>query len=489
VAAVYDRHFFGAHRAPLQGLPGRDAPASPRNWLTGHRLVATHLRRTVSSPFAHATLELRFRAGWQRAAFLLLTGAASLFLAYHAIRWAYAERLADADTLQPLQRAATLDARNPRIFDKLGRLDLYALGSPPNPGAVDYFRRATELASFEADYWADLASACEWKHDLVCADRSVNQALRLDPMAPRFEWLTANYFIRTERPADALPHLRRLLKLSADYAEPTFDLCAHAFANPDIVLTDVLSKESDPGLKLAFVNYAATHGQMGVAAHVWSGVSAAKLAIPFDRVRPYLQQLLAAGDISEAETVWNDLQRVGSISSQPSDSLIYNGDFAHAPLNGGFDWQSAKLPYVQLDFSDPSGPAGTHCLRVDFTVPRNDDVELAFQLVPVQPRTTYLLSSRVRSVTLTSDSGPRLAVADALCPTCLAAETDGILGTTPWHLLTLRFTTGDKTRLLRLSIRRLRSRSFPPNITGGFWLGDVSLRAETPAGGASKHER
>ena len=453
---------------------------------SGHE---TTVLTTSSRLLRETAFFLPLRSRWQRGIFLFAIGISALLLAYGATRWAYAERLGNTNQLQPLQRAADLDAHNPEFYDKLGLVCLFSVDTTRTTEAVKYFEQATRLAPRRAEYWADLASACDWSADLACSDASLNQAVKLGPMTPRFEWLTANHYIRTERASLALPHLRRLLALSAGYAQPTFDLCAHAFGGPDVVLGQVLSPQSDPALQLAFLDYEAAHGRLDVAARIWSGISTAHLT--FDEAQPYFLRLLEAGEIELAKTVWNDLRRPGAISAnEATDNLVFNGSFEHVPINAGFDWQFPKLPYIHTDFADPSAAAGTHCLRLDFTVARNDEVEPVFELVPVRPSASYVLTFQVRSERITSDSGPRIRVLDALDPASLNTQSEGTVGTTPWHPVAFRFTTGAHTRLLRLSVWRPRSRSFPPNLTGSFWLDDVSLKPEPPGaeGKSTKRE-
>ena len=105
-----------------------------------------------------------------------------------------------------------------------------------------------------------------------------------------------------------------------------------------------------------------------------------------------------------------------------------------------------------------------------------------YQIVPVAPNRTYALTAYVRSEGLTSDSGPRLRVLDAACFTCLNAATEKTVGTTPWHPLTLPFVTAAQTEAVRLSVWRPRSRTFPAEISGRFWVDAVSLRAVDSAG-------
>jgi hypothetical protein len=111
-------------------------------------------------------------------------------------------------------------------------------------------------------------------------------------------------------------------------------------------------------------------------------------------------------------------------------------------------------------------------------VGQNDDFEPVYQIVPVVPNHSYSLTAYARSMDITSDSGPRLRVTDPECPTCLNALTDATVGSTPWHQVTIGFTSGPQTQAVRVSVWRPRSRVFPMEISGSFWLDAVSLRAE-----------
>ncbi len=59
------------------------------------------------------------------------------------------------------------------------------------------------------------------------------------------------------------------------------------------------------------------------------------------------------------------------------DNLIFNGDFEQSPLKAGFDWRASPQTFLAVDFSAPGAYHGAHCLRVDFTVSRNDEYEPA----------------------------------------------------------------------------------------------------------------
>jgi hypothetical protein len=198
-------------------------------------------------------------------------------------------------------------------------------------------------------------------------------------------------------------------------------------------------------------------------------------------VQPYIDRLLAQGRYQDAQAVWWQLEARGTIARpavhEPGD-LMFNGDFEQPPLGAGFDWRSQPSPYVSVDFADATPFAGAHCLRLDFPVGQNDVFEPVYQIVPVVPNQTYSLAAYARSVDITSDSGPRLRVTDPDCPTCLDAFTDPTVGSTAWHELKLNFTASPQTRAVRVSVWRPRSRVFPMELSGTFWLDAVSLRAQ-----------
>src|SRR5207248_1809299 len=160
---------------------------------------------------------------------------------------------------------------------------------------------------------------------------------------------------------------------------------------------------------------------------------------------------------------------------------VFNGDFEQAPLNAGFDWRYSPTHYVFLDFGDDSAQHSSRCLRLEFTLSRNEEYEPVYQLVCVLPNQPYLLSAYVRSVGFTSDSGPRLRVVDPACASCLNVSEDGTVGTSPWHAVNLTFSTGPATRLVKVSIWRPLGRTYPMTITGSFWIDSVSLRAQDEA--------
>jgi tetratricopeptide (TPR) repeat protein len=415
--------------------------------------------------------------------FLLALGLAALWLGGEAVRIVIASSLEGSTRLSQLRRALTLDPDNPKLHYQFGLIYSYSPEDIDPAEAVKHFRRATELNPCRTIYWSSLASACDSVGDHACADRAMERALTLSPMTPRLHWLAANHYLVTDRAEVALPHFQRLLELSPQYAWPTFRLCLKATRDPQVVLEKVLPSGADAKLKLLFVDFLAVEGNPDFAYGVWRQTVVNDSPFAFWLAAPYLQRLLDLGRYKEAIDVWGDLERLGIVNKPPSedrDNLIYNGDFEQPPLNAGFDWRTSELPYLWFAFPDSGAYQGRRCLRLDFTVGRNDESEAVYQFVPAAPNQGYLLTAYTRSDDITSDSGPRLRVADPACPACLDVWTETTVGTTPWHPVILKFSTGAQTQVVRVSVWRPRSRTFPTEITGTFWLDTVSLKATGP---------
>ena len=312
----------------------------------------------------------------------------------------------------------------------------------------------------------------------------------------------------------------------------------HNALTPDAIFQTVLADPIEPAVQVSYVDFLSARGDNDAAFRIWELINVKKLVatdvdptgdpstdgstdgqspsdppqppgpaahrpsairlltdnpsangqspIPFASVEPYLDRLIGLGRIEEAVTVWGDLERLGTVSkpseiekfaaSWRDDNLVFNGDFEQFPMNAGFDWHwSGQLTYLAVDFSAPAAYHGARCLRIDFTVSRNQEYAPVYQIVPVLPNHAYRVEAYVRSEDITSDTGPSLRVSDTRQPGFLDAISDTTVGTTPWHAVRVYFSTGRNTNAVRLSLWRPLGRVFPTEITGSFWLDRVSL--------------
>jgi hypothetical protein len=253
---------------------------------------------------------------------------------------------------------------------------------------------------------------------------------------------------------------------------------------PDLIFQEILADSADSEIKVGYVDFLSRQGDDDDAYRIWRLVAEKPRPFPFSSAKAYLERLVASDRIQEAEVVWQDLQRLGIVKRSEvnaRDNLIFNGDFEQSPLNAGFDWRWSRRTYLAVDFSAPGGYHDAHCLRIDFTVSRNEEYEPVYQIVPVLPNHAYRLDAYVRSEDITSDTGPYLRVSDTQQHSFEDALSQTTVGTTPWHPVLLFFSTGLETQSVRLSIWRPRGRTFPAEISGSFWIDAVSLKDTSPA--------
>jgi hypothetical protein len=422
----------------------------------------------------------------------LALGLVALFISGEALRIGIAGSLEDSADPSALLFALRLDPANPDLHHRLGFVYSHGRQNINPAEAIKHLRLATELNPHKALFWLSLASACDSVQDTACADQALARALSLTPRTPRAYWIAANQYLLASQTDAALPQFRRLLELSPEYDWPAFRLCLAALGDPLMVLQKVLPRGPEARVKLDYVNFLSDQGDEDLTYRVWTKAVANASAFPFSWAEPYLQHLLDLGHYQEASGVWQDLERLGVVNKALSgerDNLIFNGGFEQAPLNAGFDWRKGSAPYLWVDFAEQPAYQGLRCLRLDFTVGRNEESEPFYQIVPVAPNRPYLLTAYARSEDITSDSGPRLRVLELGCQGCLDVSSETTVGTTPWHRVSLTFSTGAQTQVIRVSVWRPRSRVFPTEITGTFWLDAVSLEPVPPRDSEAKRQK
>ena len=421
---------------------------------------------------------------WIFLASLILAGSA---LVYFGGRTATADTLANSQNIECVKWAVKLDPSNPATHYRLGALRLFSWDKPDSFAAIHHLRRAVELSPNNGPYWLALAAAVESVGDASAAQNAIQYALDRRPMSPDYWWRAANYYLRAGQYESAWEHFRRVLQLSPSHADLVFRLCYRASSDPRVVAEKVLPSDALPALRLAYVDFLTSHRDYEDAFNVWQQIASKGLQtkITFPSAQPYIDRLIADNRPEEAMSVWDDLLKWRVIlrpaSVNPGDA-VFNGTFEQAPLNAGFDWRTTPLPYVVTDLQSPGPLRGAKSARVDFTVKHNEEYEILFQFVPVEPRRAYRVQAMVRSESITSDSGPRMRVVDAASPARLETATAPVTGTTDWHPIELAFSTGSDTRLVRLAVWRARSRTFPLEISGRFWIGAVSMIASGSPG-------
>lgn len=437
------------------------------------------VKRLLSAGSFEFRLDHRLRA----TVILLAIGVPGLLLAVKTVKIAIAATIGKSYNSPDLLEALALDPSDPGLHYRLGLAYCSSLEDFHPKEGLQQLHEAIALDPRQPIYWSGLATACQALGDKTCADQAIERTLELSPMTPHYYWDAANHYLLEGRSKMALSKFRRLIELAPQYAPQTFRLCLSTLDEPGEVYHEVLANAQNPGLNLNYINFLTAHGEGSAAYPIWQATLAEKQTFPVSLAAPYLDWLILHEQDHQALAAWQGLEQRGIVRTPPggnADNRVFNGSFEQAPLNLGLDWRIRKESYTWIEIDHSEAYEGHNCLQLDFTVSRNGEYEPVIQYVPVAPNHAYLLAAYVRSESLSSDSGPRLRVVDPACPSCLDVSTPGTVGTTPWHQVSVSFTTGPNTDWVRLSLWRPRSRSFPTAISGTFWLDAVTLKGAGP---------
>jgi len=456
---------------------GREANLS-KSGSAARLFRSLHLRELVAKNLYPSVGPGIYLGSRPRAAFFVLViGLPALAFAALTLRITLAGSWGKTGDRQRIQRALALDSPNPELHCALGLLYLWGQSGTARQ-AVQELRKAVELSPHSGTYWSGLFKACYAAGDLTCADQAVLRAMELTPSKPQYTWEAALHQVNAGRRSEAVFACARFLRLQPARADEVFQLLQRGFKDLEFIWSELVSPSGNINTMLAYLNFLGQKGNFELAERCWQQMISSGPPVSFAAVQPYLERLLAAGHYAEAARVWHYLLHNGGIALPPDtdkDNLIFNGSFEQLPLNGGFDWRHAPQTYLEVDFANPSAHSGRRALQLHFTVRDNSEYEPVYQLVPVMPGQRYLLTAFVRSEEIASDSGPRLRVVDPKCPACLTVESEGTTGTSPWRQVVRPFQAGPETEAVRISIWRPRGRSYPMDITGRFWIDDVSL--------------
>jgi tetratricopeptide (TPR) repeat protein len=370
-------------------------------------------------------------------------------------------------------------------------IHLTSLDSQNRGNAVAELHTAVNLNPRWARAWSGLAKACYAINDLPCEQAAARKTTQLAPSNPEYSWDAAVYSVLAGDAEEATNNLKKYLGLRPERRVDAYRLLLSGFGDPHIAWQKLLDGNANVQARGEYLGLLAETGDFESAGILWKELQQSRAPVSAEATQLYVDSLLASNRPAAAEQVWSYLLKSDPALKQDTDdpgNLIYNGGFERTPLGYGLDWRYQKYPYANLNFEASSAHTGRHALELEFTVPANGQYELINQLVPVKPSSSYTLSAMIRSEGITSDSGPRLLVTDVNCSSCLSVSTPATTGTTPWHSTEVNFTTGPQTELIRLSIYRPRSHSYPEEIAGQIWFDDVSLRPQMPSGEGREHQ-
>jgi tetratricopeptide (TPR) repeat protein len=413
----------------------------------------------------------------------------------------FATWLGNRPELTSLKRAAWLDSGNAEYRNHLGRYYDFVARDPAT--ALEHYRAAVALNPHSASFWLDLAGAYQIMGDTANQTAALARAIQADPMTPDVAWDAANFYLVQGENEKALREFRIVMANEDDSSlvamavqfcwriEPDVGALlrdavpqnANAYIafltlfeqDVDLLLGKIAKPDADADVDVALLTQQINQETAGTF-KIWDALIRSNQ--PFEKryVYDYIRFLIQRREVDEAVTVWRQAAgRFGLSAYLPSPSnLIVNGTFNLDVLNGGFDWQYQKQSTVTLAFDPTDFHAGRRSLSITFDGPGISDAGL-YQLIAVQPNTTYQLSAFYKSGELEGAGGLHLTVQDVYSP-AVYYDSDELKEAGFWKSLDGEFTTGSDCKLVMLHVRRLPAGS---PIRGKLWIDDFHLVKKT----------
>lgn len=371
--------------------------------------------------------------------------------------------------LRSLQYAARLDPLSADYRDHLGRY--YALIARDPSSAVGYYRSAVQLNPHAASYWFDMASAYQILGDIANQTAALEGAINADPMTPDVAWEAANLYLVQGQNAKALREFSVVMANDSSLAGVAIRYCWRLDPDVGSLLRNVVPHTADA--YIAFLDLLESRPDDLGTSKVWDALIDTHQHFELRYLNEYIQFLIKHKEVDQAITAWQKtVPQFGLANYVPSSkNLVVNPRFSLEVLNGGFDWQYAEQTSVTLTLDPSDFHAGRRSLLIAFDGPGISDAGI-YQLIAVQPNTTYDFSAYYKNGELMEGAGgPHLTIQD-MYTQAVYYDSDELKDAGFWKSVDGEFTTPPDCRLVVLHVRRIPEGS---PIRGKLWVDDFRL--------------
>ncbi len=382
-----------------------------------------------------------------------------------------AQRSAKSSAIIPgLEHAMRLAPDN-AVFPHLLGLELSVSGGHYDD-AVANLRKAVTLNPYRGRYWLDLASAYQEGGNLPLQNEAVQSALAAEPGNPEVAAEAAQYYLAAGEAEHAMPLVRQALDQDPQTASTLLLTCWRTTRDASLLLAKAIPPK--PDIQLAFLRVLTEQEQKADADEAWRQIVASRNSFPPELAAFYFEYLLKEHDVAGFSRAWHALAGIAPTLRPylPGGNLIVNPSFDQPILAYGFDWRYQPAEHVLAGIDDAERHSGRRSLSLSYDGNPAYDVGWE-QLIPVRPKTAYEFTAWIKSDSVTSSSGPRLAIVDAYSGANLLLTGD-VLDTHPWHEVSGRMEVPAGTELVAVRIIRTPANT---KIRGRVWIDDLRLEA------------
>ena len=402
--------------------------------------------------------------------------ALATFLSYFGVRNAIATYYLNLDTRAGYERAAALEPANARNWFLLGRSYLYDFEQPQPVLAVQSLRKAVALDSYSAEALLDLAAAYDGQGDTVNARQAFLSAQRVYPLSADVAWSYGNFLLRQGEQDAAFREIRKAVELEPKRSAEAFSRALRIQPDANVLLNKALP--SSTAVYLPIVHSLSDAGDLDNAQLVWNRLIALRQKVPMSEMFFFINELIHQRRVADAVHAWD--QAVSIMQNppppDPAGSLLWDGGFESGYTGGGFSWHFVPATSdVQISLDQAEKHSGERSLRILFNGHRNISFEDACHNIAPEPGKKYLLSAWVKTQSLTSSEGVRLQIFVFTATNTESVMTEEVHGTQPWKQLQLVWVAPPGAGFGSVCTKRKMSDMPESDIEGAAWFDDISM--------------
>src|SRR6201984_940127 len=402
--------------------------------------------------------------------------ALATFLSYFGVRNAIATYYLNLDTRAGYERAAALEPANARTWFLLGRSYLYDFELPEPVLAVQSLRKAVALDPYSAEALLDLAAAYDGQGDTGDAREAFLPAQRVYPLSADVAWSYGNFLLRQGEQDAAFREIRKAVELEPKRSAEAFSRALRVQPDANVLLDKALPSSS--AVYLPIVHSLSDAGDVDNAQLVWNRLIALRQKVPMSEMFFFINELIHQRRGADALHAWD--QAVSIMQNppppDPAGSLLWDGGFESGYISGGFSWHFLSATSdVQISLDPSEKHSGERSLRILFNGRRNISFEDACHNIAPEPGRKYLLSAWVKTQSLTSSEGVRLQIFVFTATNTESDVTEEVHGTQPWKQVQLDWVAPPGAGFGSVCVKRKMSDMPESAIEGAAWFDDISM--------------
>ena len=389
----------------------------------------------------------------------------SLAAAALAVRAGTSSVLALKMDAPSLERSVTLDRGNAEAAYRLARL--YHLNMSGGENRIqELYTESIKDCPLCAPSWLGLAELFIDSGETGKAGIALARADELIPSSVGLLWNSSMLSLSLGDTGRALEKLRKVAKADPERREKVFDICRDLGSSPRVILDEVVSREALPD----YIRYLIRRDMKAETYPAWER-AVREGAVPGELALAYIDYLISRDDVVKARSIWDGLY------PGVRDPGVWNGGFEKDTESRGFDWRLGKTEGVEAEDDYRNKTEGERSLKLKFSGDKNVDFHHAYQIVPVEPGSHYLLTSDISTDGITTRNG----IAWEVYCKSMGIQSEVYTGTVDWTQARVAFDTPPECNYVGVSLRRHKSDKLDSLISGEAWIDNVRLIKLGPA--------